>query len=106
MRPWDEFTNQEQWKLYLQHIVNTNRKALYRSIILIGDLQTPEEVVTGATFGTNHVGFGKVDAALLTPLALRLKRGGKLTPAEEAMCRNKMRKYWRQLMLISKGKIT
>ena len=45
MKPWEQFTNQQQWKEYLQNLVRTNKKALYRSIILLADLQTPEEKV-------------------------------------------------------------
>lgn len=102
MNPWEQFTNQQQWKEYLQNLVRTNKKALYRSIILISDFQTPEEKAMGETIDKNNMGFGAVDAKFLTSLALRLKCGGELTPRELAICRNKMPKYWRQLMIISK----
>lgn len=102
MKPWESFTNQQQWKEYLQNLVRTNKKALYRSIILIADLQTPEEKAWGTTIDKNNMGFGAVDAQFLTSLALRLKCGGELTPRELSICRNKMPKYWRQLMIISK----
>jgi hypothetical protein len=105
MKPWEQFTNQQQWKVYLQNLVRTNKKALYRSIILIADLQTPEEKVWGATIEKNNVGFGAVDAEMMTSLALRLKCGGELTERELAICRNKMPKYWRQLMIISKRRM-
>lgn len=105
MRPWETFTNQNQWKEYLQNLVRTNKKALYRAIILIADLQTPEEKVWGATIEKNNVGFGAVDAEMMTALALRLKNGGELTERELAICRNKMPKYWRQLYRISKAKM-
>lgn len=105
MKPWEQFTNQQQWKEYLQNLVRTNKKALYRSIILIADLQTPEEKVWGATIERNNVGFGAVDAEMMTSLALRLKCGGELTERELAICRNKMPKYWRQLMIISKRRM-
>lgn len=105
MKPWETFTNQQQWKEYLQNLVRTNKKALYRAIILIADLQTPEEKVWGATIEKNNVGFGVVDAEMMTSLALRLKCGGELTERELAICRNKMPKYWKQLYRISKAKM-
>ena len=105
MRPWESFTNQQQWKEYLQNLVRTNKKALYRSIILIADLQTPEEKAYGATISRNGKGFGAVDADMMTSLALRLNNGGELSPRELAICQNKMPKYWRQLMIISKEKM-
>lgn len=105
MRPWESFTNQQQWKAYLQNLVRTNKKALYRAIILIADLQTPEEKAYGATISRNGKGFGAVDADMMTSLALRLNNGGELSPRELAICQNKMPKYWRQLMIISKEKM-
>jgi len=105
MRPWEQFTNQNQWKEYLQNLLRTNKKALYRAITLIADLQTPEEKAYGATIDHNGVGFGAVDAEMMTALALRLKYGGELTERELAICRNKMPKYWRQLMNISKRRM-
>lgn len=104
---WDRLSTftQNQWKEYLQNLVRTNKKALYRAIILIADLQTPEEKIMGATFEHNNVGFGAVDAEMMTSLALRLKCGGELTERELAICRNKMPKYWRQLMNISKRRM-
>lgn len=105
MNPWENFTNQLQWKEYLQNLVRTNKKALYRSIIIIAESQTPEEKALGATIDHNGVGFGSIDAEMMTSLALRLKCGGELTERELAICRNKMPKYWRQLMIISKRRM-
>lgn len=102
MRPWEQFTNQKQWKEYLQNLVKTNKKALYRAIVLISDFQTPLEKAMGETMDKNNMGFGAVDAQFLTSMALRIKGGGELTTRELAICQNKMPKYWRQLMLISK----
>ena len=104
---WDRLSTftQNQWKDYLQNLVRTNKKALYRAIILIADLQTPEEKAYGATIEHNGVGFGAVDAEMMTSLALRLKNGGELSERELAICRNKMPKYWKQLYKISINKM-
>lgn len=105
MKVWETFTNQQQWREYLQNLLKTNDKALYRAIVLIADYQTPEEKATGSTLDHNGVGFGTVDAEFLTSMALRIKSGVGLTPKQLAICRNKMPKYWRQLMIISKQKM-
>ena len=105
MKVWETFTNQKQWKEYLQNLVRTNKKALYRAIVVIADYQTPEEKAWGMTMDHNGVGFGAVDAEMMTALALRLKNGGELTEKELAICRNKMPKYWRQLYRISKRRM-
>ena len=103
-RPWEKFTNQTQWKEYLQNLLKTNDKALYRAIVLISDYQTPEEKALGVTIDSNKKGFGTVDAKFLTSMALKIKGGVPLTEREKAICRNKMPKYWHQLYLISKKK--
>lgn len=103
-RPWEKFTNQTQWKEYLQNLLKTNDKALYRAMVLISDYQTPEEKARGVTIDSNKRGFGTVDARFLTSMALKIKGGVPLTEKEKAICRNKMPKYWHQLYLISKKK--
>lgn len=103
-RPWENFTNQTQWKEYLQNLLKTNDKALYRAIVLISNYQTPEEKALGVTIDSNKKGFGTVDARFLTSMALKIKGGVSLTEKEKAICRNKMPKYWHQLYLISKKK--
>lgn len=100
-----EFTNQNQWKEYLQNLLRTNKKALYRAIVLIAKYQTPEEKALGMTFEHNNRGFGAVDAEFLTCMALRIESGIELTPKQLAICQNKMPKYWRQLMIASKRKM-
>lgn len=103
-RSWEKFTNQKQWKEYLQNLIKTNDRALYKAIVLIADLQTPEEKALGATIDHNNRGFGTIDAEFLTSMALRIKAGETLTPKMVAISRNKMVKYWKQLMYISKQK--
>lgn len=105
MKPWENFTTQTQWKDYLQDLVRTNDKALYRAIVLIADYQTPEEVVMGATIDHNGVGFGAVDAEFLTSMAFKIRHKIPLSEKEKAISRNKMPKYWKQLYRISKRKM-
>ncbi len=104
MHVWETFTNQQQWKEYLQNLLKTNDKALLRAIVLIAQRQTPEEIAMGATIDKNNVGFGTVDAEFLSAMAFRIEMGRELTPKMMAISRNKMPKYWKQLMVISKRK--
>lgn len=103
MRPWESFTNQSQWKEYLQNLLRTNDKALYKAIVLIAKYQTPIEVASGATLEHNNLGFGTVDAKFLTSMAFKINNGVPLTEKELAISRNKMPKYWKQLYRISKS---
>ena len=99
---WETFTNQKQWELYLKSLIKTNDKALYKSIILIYDMQTNEEKNTNSSVEENNVGFSKVDAYEMGVIAKKIKRGDPLAKGEIAKSRNKMQKYWKQLMIISK----
>ena len=101
-RIWEAFTNQKQWESYLKNLIKTNDKALYKSIILIYEMQTDEERYIGESKEENNVGFSKVDAYEMGVIAKKIKQGNELTSGEIAKSRNKMQKYWKQLMIISK----
>lgn len=101
-RIWESFTNQKQWELYLKNLIKTNDKALYKSIILIYEMQTDEERYIGESKEENGIGFTKVDAKEMGDIAKKIKQGNELTSGEIAKSRNKMQKYWKQLMIISK----
>lgn len=99
---WMYFTHQTEWKAYLQDLVSQNDKALLRSIVLIDNLQTETERQTGESVEDNNVGWTKQDAKEMGSIAEKVRKGGRLTEGELAKSRNKMKKYWKQLMEISK----
>lgn len=103
MREWEKFTNQKQWEEYLKALLKRNDKALKRAVSLIYENQTWEEQTSGQVKDTNHRGFSKIDSEFLTQMAIKVRNGLELTPRELAITRNKMPKYWRQLMIISKN---
>lgn len=105
MSVWECFTNQKQWESYLKNLVKTNDKALLKSIILIYDNQTNEEKFQGKSIEDNCIGFSKIDAYEMGQIAKKIKSGQPLTEGELAKSRNKMQKYWKQLMVISKRKM-
>lgn len=95
---------QNEWKEYLQRLIRTNDRALYRAIVVIGDGQTPEELALAETVDHNERGFGSVDAEFMTSVYFRIKAGQPLTPKQLAVARNKMPKYWKQLMRVAKAR--
>lgn len=99
---WQYFTTQKQWEAYLKDLVRTNDKALLRAIVLIDNRQTEEERAKGESTEDNFVGWTKWDAKEMGDIAHKIKRGEPLTIGELAKSRNKMQKYWKQLMYISK----
>lgn len=102
MAAWEYFTSQKQWEAYLKDLLKTNDKALLRAIVLVYDNQTPEEKDKGESIENNCIGFSKIDAKEMGDIARKIKANKALTKEELAKARNKMLKYWKQLMIISK----
>ena len=99
---WKYFTTQKQWELYLKDLLKSDDVALQRAIVLIYDRQTEEEKQLQQSVDDNYIGFTKWDAKELGGIAIKIKNGQQLTKGELAKSRNKMGKYWKQLMAISK----
>lgn len=102
MSVWERFTSRKQWETYLKDLVATNDKALKRAIVLIHNNQTEEEKNKEESLEDNLTGFSKIDAKEMGEIARKILAGRELTDGEISKSRNKMKKYWRQLMLISK----
>lgn len=102
MQAYEYFTSQKQWERYLKDLLRTNDTALLRSVVLVYNGQTEEERHKGKSIEDNCIGFDKIDAAEMGAIARKIKAGKVLTKSELAKTRNKMPKYWRQLMVVSK----
>lgn len=102
MAAWEYFTSQKQWEAYLKDLLKTNDQALLKSIVLVYNNQTDEEKNKGESIEDNCIGFSKIDAKEMSDIAKKIKAGKALTKGELAKSRNKMQKYWKQLMIISK----
>lgn len=103
---WRYFTHQTEWKAYLQDLVSQNDTALLRSIILIDNLQTEPERKAKESVEDNNVGWTKQDAKEMGEIADKIRNREQLSKGELAKSRNKMKKYWKQLMVISKRQQT
>lgn len=104
MAAWEYFTSQKQWEAYLKDLLKTNDKALLKAIVLVYDNQTPEEKDKGESIEDNCIGFSKIDAKEMGDIARKIKANKALTKGELDKSRNKMQKYWKQLMIIGKQK--
>ena len=102
MAAWEYFTSQKQWEAYLKDLLKTNDKALLKAIVLIYDSQTHEEKDKCESIDDNCIGFSKNDTKEMGDIARKIKANKALTKGELAKSRNKMQKYWKQLMIISK----
>lgn len=99
---WYKLKNQKEWKNEIQSLVIKNKNVCERAILAIYNLQTKEEQINQSSNSNNGIGFNKVDANILSKYAVRLKNGGCLTLEEFEKARFKVKKYWKQLMIISK----
>lgn len=91
-----------QWtKESILSLLDTNVVAVMRAIVAVYNLQTEDEKIEKVSKHENNVGFGKIDAKILAEYALDIKSGKGLTKAQIAIGRNKIKKYWRQLLMIA-----
>lgn len=88
----------------IQDLLATNDAAVIRALLVVYRNQTSEEQVAHQTVENNGVGFTGVDAELLTSYAQQYLRSGTLSPKQLAITRNKIKKYWRQLLAASAKK--
>ena len=102
MNAYEYFTTQKEWERYLKDLLSHNDKAVLKAVEVIYDRQTDEEKYSGETKEENGIGFSKIDARELGDIAKKIKNGKPITRGEFAKARNKIKKYWKQLMLISK----
>lgn len=93
---------QADWKEYLVKTILTSDKAVVRAILAIYRSQTEDERITRESTENNGVGFTKYDAPLMSKYAELLLHGPGLTQSQVNRARHIMKRYWRQLMVISK----
>lgn len=101
---WNELTI-NQWRPVLQCLMITNDDNLKKCILKVYEFQTYEEKRGYVTKDENELGFNKVDAEEMSKIAEKLLRGEELTKGELAKARNKMLKYWRQIMFVCKDSL-
>ena len=102
---WSELKTQKEWRENLQELLKTNDQAVLRAIWVIYARQTVEEQIYGVSTEENGQGFSKIDAEFFTELVVQMRAGRELSPRQMAIARNKITKYWRQLMEESKAKM-
>jgi hypothetical protein len=90
-------------KEHIQHLIQTNDRAVERALIQIYHRQTADEQRAATTNRENSIGFSAFDAEFLTKIAQQCIARNGLTPGQINMIRPKMMKYWRQLLEIAAG---
>ena len=100
-----KFTNQKQWKAYIQNLLYTNNNALLKALVVLYNYQESDEKVYGVAIHENKVGFSKNDSEILTKIAEKFISGKKLTLNEFYIVQSRVPKYWRQIMYRIKNKM-
>ena len=88
----------------IHQLLDQNENAVWRAVLAIYDLQTADEKNAMATTNANSVGFSAFDAEFMSDIAVKLRRGWNMSPKQLACCRNKIRRYHRQLCEIANAK--
>lgn len=92
----------EPWtKSRIQALLKKSDKAVLRALIVVYQNQTPQEQHDASTIENNGAGFTGIDADILTSFVEFYEHAGFLTTSQLAIARNKMGKYWRQLLVAS-----
>jgi hypothetical protein len=85
----------------IQALLDSRDAAVYRAVRAIQARQTADEQAGGMTKHTNGVGWSKHDAEWMADMLKKMDRYGSLLPKPLAITRNKVKRYWRQLLEIA-----
>jgi len=85
-------------KAFIQDKLRNDIKWTYGALLKIYGFQTAEEQDSECTKDWNAVGFTGADGEILTSFAKALLKYRKLTERQLAITKNKMPKYWKQIL--------
>lgn len=95
-------TVQKVWdKTSIHALLDRNPTAVVKGIRALAARQTADELATHHTSHANGAGFNKHDAPFLTDILRQINAGRGLSEKQLAVCRNKVKRYWRQLAEIA-----
>ena len=96
------FTNQDQWKAYLQALILFNKTARHRALLIVYENQTMSEKYTKKSNELNGIGFDRNDTEKMTMYAETIKSGKDLFDDEEEYLKIRLPRYWKQIMVKAK----
>ncbi len=85
-------------KAFIQDKLRNDPKWTLGGLLKIYDFQTANEQEFEYTSDANSVGFTGADGEILTSFAKGLLKYRTLTPRQMAITKNKMPKYWKQIL--------
>lgn len=96
---------QQQWKEYIQEVLAKDDAALTRALLIVYDNQTDAEKHSKAGLDHNGVGFDKNDVKPLSEAAELIENGIAVPVELWAYVKERVPRYWRQIMEVSKANI-
>ena len=91
-------------KARMKALLVSNDAAADKALMTIYSRQTAAEQASQSTREHNGVGFNSVDAEVLTSIAQFYERKGFLTDRQLAFTKEKITKYWRQLLEVAQSR--
>lgn len=85
----------------IHQLLDANPKAVYAAMRQMQKRQTAAEQAQHATTESNGIGWSKYDAEWMSEMIKNVDHWGSLTPRQLAPTRNKLKRYWRQLVEIA-----
>lgn len=96
---------EKNWdKTSIQELLARNDKAICRAVVAIFERQDQDEQEEEQTKSLNNRGFNQKDAKIMTSIAKWYLEKGWLSPKQMRVARNRMPKYWRQLLEVAEQK--
>lgn len=84
----------------IQKLLDYNDKAALRALKVVYDNQTASEQEWETTRDNNGIGFTGVDAKIMTSIHKWHVNKGYVSPKQMKVIRRKIRKYWRQVLVV------
>lgn len=105
LEEWESIKTWKQWREYIQSLLQRSDAAVESALVRLYMCQEEDEKATGQSKHVNGAGFDKVDAYRMSRLAQKLLRGMHLSDSEVEFARAQLKKYWKQLAVMSKRNI-
>ena len=105
LEEWESIKTWKQWREYIQQLLEDSDDAVMSALVRLYSCQEEDERVTRQSTHRNGIGFDKADAYRLSKLAVKLQSGQQISYGDLQFARAQLKKYWKQLSVMSKRNI-
>lgn len=105
LEEWESIKTWKQWREYIQQLLEDSDDAVMSALVRLYACQEEDERATRQSTHRNGIGFDKADAYRLSKLAAKLQSGQQISYRDIQFARAQLKKYWKQLAVMSKRNI-